>query len=84
MYPNRLKGSSRVTNIGTMMDLPSVADVCDSVAGRIVSARWLDIQKKKVEEIVKKTFIFRSRSHPPKSRRQKGNSQAFMMDPIAM
>lgn len=55
-------------------ELANVADAYDLIAGRIILARWLDIEK--VEEIVKSIFNLKNRSQHPKPERDIGNLQA--------
>ena len=55
-------------------EFANVADACDLIAGRIILARWLDIEK--VEEIVKNTFNLKNRSQHPKPGRDIVNLQA--------
>ena len=55
-------------------EVANVADACDLIAGRIILARWLDIER--VEEIVNNNFDLRNRSQHPKPGRDIANLQA--------
>ncbi|MCJ1452999.1 hypothetical protein MMC28_003344 [Mycoblastus sanguinarius] len=69
-----LEDKLRARNDKYKNESANVADACDLVAGRIILARWLDIEK--VEKIVGGTFNIINRSQHPKPGRDIGILQA--------
>ena len=72
--PDSLEVKLKARNDKYKNESANVADACDLVAGRVILARWLDIQK--VENIVRGTFNIVNRSQHPKPGRDIGNLQA--------
>ena len=72
--PTSLEVKLKARNDKYRNESANVADACDLVAGRIILARWLDIEK--VENILRATFNIVNRSQHPKLGRDIGNLQA--------
>ena len=72
--PISLEVKLKARNDNYSNEAANVADARDLVAGRIILARWLDIEK--VENILKGTFNVVNRSQHPKLGRDIGNLQA--------
>lgn len=72
--PQSLEVKLKARNEKYNNEAENIADACDLVAGRIILARWLDIER--VEKVLGRTFNIVNRSQHPKPGRDIGNSQA--------